>query len=179
MKIFIISGCAGSGKSTLANKLANQLPGEVMSFADPIKQALASILWPEEKLLWRQLIQHEKDEPQEILGGRTVREGLQTLGTEWGRNMMDAMIWSRALSARLPKEGTVIIDDARFPNEVAHVHFVCKEVYHIHCDTNYNKEVRINHGHESELYPRILKEKADFVNSEDDCMGVLAWARER
>jgi len=44
---------------------------------------------------------------------------MQTIGTEWGRNMIHPDIWVRAWEQSLPEDADVVVDDVRFPNEVA------------------------------------------------------------
>lgn len=63
----------------------------------------------------------------------TVRKALQTLGTEWGRDVFGDNIWSNLLCARIMQlatdfpdrhnkfSTTVVISDCRFVNEVATV----------------------------------------------------------
>jgi hypothetical protein len=45
---------------------------------------------------------------------------MQTLGTEWGRDLIGPDLWVRAWKAALPA-GDVTVDDCRFPNEVVAV----------------------------------------------------------
>jgi hypothetical protein len=42
-----------------------------------------------------------------------------TLGTEWGRDLVHADIWTRLWAARAECFPLVVADDVRFPNEVA------------------------------------------------------------
>ena len=50
--------------------------------------------------------------------GVTPRHMMQTLGTEWGRHMIDGDIWVKAF-ARLNAGMCVIVPDVRFENEAA------------------------------------------------------------
>lgn len=63
----------------------------------------------------------EKLQPLDVLGGKSARHALQTLGTEWGRNCMDTNFWVRAWAHVLETEsdpGDVIVaDDVRFQTE--------------------------------------------------------------
>ena len=51
--------------------------------------------------------------------GRTPRYAMQTLGTEWGRDLISPNIWVNIVKHDILKiKGDVVIDDCRFPNEV-------------------------------------------------------------
>lgn len=59
-----------------------------------------------------------KEDQCEVLCGQTTRFGMQTLGTEWGRQMIAQEIWVNALTLRAKCSGKIIITDLRFPNEL-------------------------------------------------------------
>lgn len=109
-RIIGLSGLAGSGKTEAAKALENA--GYVrISFATPLKQML-QVLVPEGT---------DKNERPPLLQGKTYREALQTLGTDWGRQMIGPDIWCNAamsIADRLVEEGkNVVFDDVRFDNE--------------------------------------------------------------
>lgn len=72
----------------------------------------------------------DKNEPLHVLGGKTARWALQTLGTQWGRMCMDSDFWVRAWTndqadrwAERARRGMmqpemIVADDCRFQNEV-------------------------------------------------------------
>ncbi|KWT72361.1 putative deoxynucleotide monophosphate kinase [Hyphomicrobium sulfonivorans] len=65
-----------------------------------------------------------KAEPLALLGGKSARWALQTLGTQWGRMCMDSEMWVRAWSGRVNSlfdDEMIVADDLRFPNEVAEI----------------------------------------------------------
>lgn len=110
----ILVGIAGpkrSGKNTLAAGLSRALGVSEDSFAGPMRRFIAELTG-----LDAQALDTRKEAPLDWLGGVTPRRMLQTVGTEWGRQMIHPEIWVRALLARLPKAGA-IISDVRFPNE--------------------------------------------------------------
>lgn len=110
-KLIGLCGLAESGKSTAARLLG----GEVISFAKPLKDMLATF-----GLTDAQLYGDQKFEPCDLLGGKTPRHAMQTLGTEWGREAIYPSIWTDAWKRRvLASESSVVIcDDVRFGNEV-------------------------------------------------------------
>jgi hypothetical protein len=62
-----------------------------------------------------------KEEPCPFLKGRTPRHAMQTLGSDWGREMIHPEIWIEAWQQRtlglLNRGLDVVIDDCRFENE--------------------------------------------------------------
>jgi hypothetical protein len=120
-----LCGAAGSGKSTVANILERQ--GYVrLRFAGPLKAMLQALL-TEAGMTAAEAARHIdgdlKEAPLDVLGGKTMRHAMQTLGKEWGRDLIHSEVWVRLTMAgaeRLLAEGKrVVIDDVRFPNEAA------------------------------------------------------------
>lgn len=106
-----IAGPKRSGKDTLAWLLSSALNVEVHSFAAPIRQFVAGLLgWTLDEL------EDRKEAPVQWLDGVTPRQMMQSLGTEWGRQMVHPELWLRSLAARLP-EGGAVVCDVRFDNE--------------------------------------------------------------
>lgn len=110
-------GYAGSGKS-LASKML-QCHGYIRTrYAQILKEMLDCLgLTPEE------YDGALKEQPCELLGGKTPRHAMITLGTEWGRQHIDWDLWVRVTMRRVDDylqrfhEFGVVIDDVRFPNE--------------------------------------------------------------
>lgn len=88
-----LCGRKGSGKTAAAKSLVED-GYTVVSFATPIK-AMAAALYraagADKELIARKLLGNLKEAPCEILGA-TPRRVLQTLGTEWGRSIIDRQI---------------------------------------------------------------------------------------
>lgn len=116
MKLIGLMGAAGAGKSTVAEHLCDYYEYERLTFAGPIKIMLAAGF----DLTEEQLYGTEKNTPLECFGGKSTREAMQTLGTEWGRGLWPD-IWLYAMQQHLrdyPCE-RVVIEDVRFENEVS------------------------------------------------------------
>ena len=110
------TGLAGSGKSTAANALVAHLGFTRLSFASPLRAMLTGLGLTAEQM------STGKNEPIEWLDGRTPRQLLQTLGTEWGRTLVHRDIWIRAAAQQIKirKEAGakgIVFDDCRFDNE--------------------------------------------------------------
>ncbi len=113
-----IAGPKGVGKTTVADALATHLGATRISFADPLKHMMRTLL------LYTEAGKLPEDKAAAIpeLQGRDLRYLLQTLGTEWGRNLVGTNIWTDLARTRLRRLGDVIIDDVRFPSERDMIH---------------------------------------------------------
>lgn len=114
-KVVAFVGPIGCGKTT-ATHFLEHLGYRKVSFADPLKQMLSSL-----GLTTGQLWGSEKETEAHILCGRTPRHAMQTLGTEWGRQLIHPDLWVRAWQFRCQEHQLVTVDDLRFPNELAAV----------------------------------------------------------
>lgn len=113
--IVAFTGLAGAGKSTAAAHLVKSRGFERVRFAGPLKAMMAAL-----GCTAAEIDGDRKEVPCDLLGGKTPRWAMQTIGTEWGRNLIDANLWIRAWRAavdRLPAGTPVVVDDCRFPNE--------------------------------------------------------------
>ena len=119
-KIIGITGPAGSGKDTAADYLLQRLPHgyRKRSFAQPIKEMVQTGL----NLSTEQVYGSDKDIVDERYG-ITPRRMLQTLGTEWGRELVHPDVWVKAMEAvnAVPGYGELVIPDVRFKNEAEFV----------------------------------------------------------
>jgi hypothetical protein len=116
--IGLYSPCPQCGKTTLAGLLDGF---RLYSFADPLRAMIASLLrflGYDDMRIWQCFNGDLKEVPIPEFGGRTPRYLLQTIGTEWGRELITPEIWTNIMDARLrDRKGPVVIDDMRFPNE--------------------------------------------------------------
>lgn len=107
-------GYARSGKSTAATFLQDSHGFERARIAGPLKDMLRAV-----GLTDRELEGDRKEAPLDLLCGRTPREAMVTLGTEWGRRMIGGAFWANAWLRRVEELGDVpiAVEDVRFPNE--------------------------------------------------------------
>lgn len=114
------TGRKRSGKDTAAAALI--VNGHTrLSFAGPIKLMIRALLeyqglGPE--MIERMLEGDLKEVPTPYLGGRSPRYAMQTLGTEWGRDLMASNLWADILINTSGLFEEVVVSDVRFPNEV-------------------------------------------------------------
>lgn len=113
--IVAFTGLAGSGKSTAAAHLVRRHGYQRVRFAGPLKAMMMALgCTPAE------IDGARKEMPCELLGGKTPRHAMQTLGTEWGRDLIASDLWIRAWQAavaKVPAGVPIVVDDCRFPNE--------------------------------------------------------------
>lgn len=112
-----LKGPEGAGKSTVAKMIHNRYGGDIIPFAAPLKNMLEALGVPAINLYGSP---EDKLKPLPILCGKSARVGLQTLGTEWGRDLIGDTIWTTAWlhTAARSKAPVIVADDARFESEV-------------------------------------------------------------
>lgn len=109
--LLLISGKMGSGKTSVADAVEDILDSDGDALTQRVK--FAGPLYAMQEMIYSYL---------ERYGVAPVgkdRVLLQVLGTEWGRNSKGEDFWVNILRARANAfEGTTIVDDCRFPNEL-------------------------------------------------------------
>lgn len=116
--VVLLSGAQGSGKSTIAKELVKAAYSRGL---EPILMKYADILYEIHDSVWEIMKSHGVEKSR-ILPKNQAIDGLllQVLGTEWGRSR-DPNLWVNVMRERIKKVGRdklVIIDDARFVNEL-------------------------------------------------------------
>lgn len=113
-------GLAGSGKSRVAEHLILNHGYQLIKFAGPLKRMLRVLGLSKEEIEG-----DLKETPSDILMGKTPRWAMQSIGTEWGRNLIHEDIWAYAWKRRaadiLLAGGKVVVDDCRFFNEAHYI----------------------------------------------------------
>jgi len=115
--LIALCGPQGAGKSQAARSLVETQGYVRIAFADPIYRMLAALL----DIHPDKIRTLDKNTPMVELEGKTLRDALQSLGTEWGRDKIGQEIWVRATLRKVErlrlKGERVVIDDLRFRNE--------------------------------------------------------------
>lgn len=124
MKIIGLSGKKQSGKTTVVNFLSSEirkaLPAtscSITNFADPLKQIIIKCFVPNEWQWGEKQLDCEACKAAILPCGKTVREVLQIVGTDWFRGLYPDC-WVNAYRNNLPWREIYLTTDARFPNEV-------------------------------------------------------------
>jgi len=135
-----ICGLIGSGKGTVADILVENHNFEKLSFADKLKDGVASVFnWDRDMLegdtdrsrIWRE----KKDEfwSNETGTAITPRLVLQLFGTDCMRNGFYDGIWVSLVKKQILENPDTnwVIPDVRFPNEVKMIQSVQGEVWQV------------------------------------------------
>lgn len=145
-----LTGYARSGKSTVAAILKAHAFHEI-SFAEPIRDFTKQLLnFRSEDL------EANKETPIDWLGGVTPRRIMQTLGTEWGRQLIHPEIWLRvamheAKACMVEGCSDVVISDVRFANEAEAIVAEGGQIWRIYRDTTEPKLGQVLHPSEAEV----------------------------
>ena len=115
MKIIATFGPQQAGKSEAAKAIATLPRWTRLSFAEPLYAMLSALLGEDARKL-------DKSASHPFLCGKTLRQALQSLGTEWGRGQIGKTIWLDVMDGVLryhhaAGSAGVVIDDLRFLNE--------------------------------------------------------------
>lgn len=150
--IVVFCGTMGVGKDCAANMIAEITDGARMAYADPLKEAVASLIGIPKTILYGT----QADKEGYIAYGKSARHWLQWVGTEVGRNQIDTNIWVHRFADRaLASERRIVIcSDGRFKNEVEGLreHLVGKARVHAVRIKNPRVAVNLEHRSESEIY---------------------------
>jgi len=171
MKIIGFTGRAGCGKDTavkaLQLKYTNFFSQEApyhYSFAGPLRRGLAAMLGGEVEMQ-----SHDPVRKNEVIEayGVSPRTLLQTLGTEWGRHLINDDIW--IIRAKqiwqetndINPNAIILISDCRFDNEAQAIRDMGGEVIEIARPNNphtsaINSGGVANHASEAGVDPKLI-----------------------
>lgn len=158
-----ISGPAGAGKTTMANHLAKAHGFVRISLADPIRD-MVRVLVPDLRDLPK-----ERNTP--LLNDHSPRYAMQTLGTEWGREIMGEDFWCQVWRERYANLGPhrCVVDDVRYENEAAMIRGLGGRVIGI---TGRSAGIGTSHSSEKGVVSDMVFHN---VGSEDDMLGWTSY----
>lgn len=173
MKLVGIHGRARSGKDTLADFLVRHHNWKRIGLADPLRLFVSQITGiPVEDLMDGDV----KEAPLPWLGGKSPRQLMQTLGTEWGREYVCSDVWlcvAERLIGEAAKQGYagVVVPDIRFDNEAEWIKELGGTLVHLHRDG-----VAEVAGHKSEagVDPSLVDL---HVDNNGPLVGLAWWAQ--
>lgn len=180
MRLIGLTGPAGSGKDTVARLLCEQHGFVQIAFADPLRAMLkAGLGLTDEELHRRDL----KEAPLEWLG-KSPRQLLQTLGTEWGRRQVHPHLWLELAARRIAQIKAsspclhiagIVVSDVRFDNEADFIRAQGGQVWHLHRDVAPVAE----HASESGVaYRREEDERIQNSGGLDELESYVGWLME-
>ena len=112
------------GKTTVANHLVDSHGYASVKFAGGLKTLVYTLLRQfKDDPTWAYacIEGDQKEVPLKWLNGKTPRDLMVTMGTDWGRMTIDPNIWVKLAYTRirtmLEAGQNVVVDDMRFPNE--------------------------------------------------------------
>lgn len=139
-----LCGRARAGKTSVGNILEQEYGFLHISFAHFLRQFITQLGIAADPFFQ---LERDKNMPMPWAGGHTPRYLLQTLGTEWGRQMVDPDVWVLHTMARV-KQMThrhVVISDVRFDNEARAIYAAGGTTIEVQ-----RNEAENNHTHISE-----------------------------
>ncbi len=161
-RIVAFTGLAHSGKSTAAEHLLAH-GYTLVAFASPIKDMIR-VVWPQCT---------DKDMHYEELGGKTLRQAYQTLGTEWGRMLIHPDIWARHLLRSLDPARRYVVEDLRFTNEAR----VLKENGALIVEIRRPGVTAMEHASEAGIDPLYVDEVIENNGTPEELWAKLSFLR--
>lgn len=153
MHIIGVAGRKYHGKDSVARELVT-LGYKVVRFAGPLKAMLRAFyaehgIAPAE--IERKIEGDLKEAPCPLLCGKTPRHAMQTLGEEWGRQLISSNLWVESLSYRAEASGAqkVVVPDVRYDNEAYIIEGLGGEVWRVVADEAVRRPHRAADGGEA------------------------------
>lgn len=130
-KLIGLTGPAYCGKDTIAGILRREFPVQTLSFADPIRSMLRAM---DIGLTDEHFFGKLKEVTIDWLG-KSPRQLMQTLGTEWGRGLIHEDLWLMLAERKVDKIKSdgfhAVVTDCRFENEATRIRALGGTIWHI------------------------------------------------
>lgn len=175
-----LCGPAGAGKNTVADILACEGSGEfvLLAFADPIYQCISAITGlPASRL-------KDRTVKEQVISwlGRSPRQLLQSMGTDWGRDQVHPEIWIRITMERASRHMSlghrVVVTDVRFDNEAEAIVAAGGEVWRVIRPGWRCLDVEAaNHRSEAGVSDRLVSRTVENSGTLDDLKRSVAAAK--
>jgi hypothetical protein len=174
-----LCGPAGAGKNTVAELLidSDRCSFHQMAFADPLYECISVITGISVAGL------QKRDVKEAVIPwlGKSPRQMLQSMGTEWGRDSIHPEIWVRiAMERAVPHLATgrgVVVTDVRFDNEAQAIINAGGEVWRVtRADWRCLDASTADHKSEAGVSDHLIARTIDNSGSLDDLRGQLSAA---
>lgn len=160
LKLIGLHGPAGCGKDTIAKFLCDTQEFRQIALAQPIRNGISAMFGlPVEYLTDRAL----KEQPLDLLCGKTPRQIMQTLGTEWGRNHICLDVWLKIAQREIDYQNSlvaannlylrgIVVSDIRFEGEAKWLRDQGGTIWHIRRPNNPHA-IATTHSSEARILP--------------------------
>lgn len=155
-----LTGAAFAGKDTAGLHLARAHGFAMFAFADPLRDMLEHGFGIHPKAF-------RPEHKEEVIDwiGKSPRQLMQTLGTEWGRNLVSPDIWCRAMMRRISAAqifgDDIVITDVRFVDESVMIRRLGGEIWRIARPESATTD---HHQHISELGAQYIAVQRTLTN---------------
>jgi hypothetical protein len=156
-------GRRGSGKDFVAAVLLERGYANI-KFAGGLKAMIATLLayqGVDVETIERMIEGDLKEVPSNHLCGKTPRHAMQSLGTEWGRDLIGENLWVDATIAKLSTLPNAVVTDCRFQNELEAIQAIGGTTIRIN---SVGDNINENDVHESETNVDLLRVDSEFYN---------------
>jgi hypothetical protein len=158
-----ITGRKYNGKDTVARELA--LNGyAVVRFAGPLKDMLRAFYKAhgvDDAVIERKIEGDLKEHPCPLLRGKTPRYAMQTLGDEWGRQLISDDLWVESLAYRVEGKPRVVVPDVRYANEADTIARLNGEVWRVDAGKRVPENESSGHASETEVDTLAVHKEID------------------
>lgn len=154
-----LAGYKGSGKSSVADFLVARYGFESIPFAGPLKDMMRAAGSTESEIEG-----DLKETSRDWLCGKTPRHAMQTLGTEWGRELIGADFWTGLWARRVAATTKhVVVPDLRFLTEARTLRSLGARLYFV----ERNSATPEGDRHQSERECRLFSVDGQIFNNDD------------
>ena len=175
------TGKLHSGKDLCTTHLIEQFDFQPGRFAGALKDMMMSFyryVGEDEEVSNRKIHGDMKEKPCKYLGGRTPRHAMQTLGTDWGREMIYGDIWVDAEMSHLKDGSRFVFSDVRFNNEAACIINAGGHVVEVVRPNYQPPEEALTHASENGIDPKLITTQLANIGTIDDLKDNLnLWLR--
>lgn len=148
-----VTGRKYHGKDSVSRELA-LLGYKVVRFAGPLKAMLRAFYKAhdlDDYTIERKIEGDLKEFPCPLLRGKTPRYAMQTLGDEWGRQLIADDLWVESLVTRAGAVQKAVVPDVRYPNEAAAIARLGGHIWRVDAGDRVPNNEHSNHASETHV----------------------------